>query len=143
MVAPAVLYLSHESCTLSGEVLTAFAGHFSRVEIVQGTGYRCAFSSDGEHALRLALAENPVIVLVEVDLPVLGGYRVCDDLRREFGSDIAIAFVSATRTAPSEISSGLLVGADDFFRKPIHELELLARLVALGRRVASAPAQPW
>ena len=70
-------------------------------------------------------------------MPTLNGYEVCRALRDEFGRGVAIAFVSGSRTDTVDVSSGLLVGADDYLVKPCDPSELLARVGALMRRVES------
>ena len=100
-------------------------------------GYHTLTAATGEEALRVARAERPFVFLLDVELPVLNGYEVCHALREEFGRTVAIAFVSGTRTGPVDISSGLLVGADDYVLKPVDPCELLARVGALMRRATA------
>jgi DNA-binding NarL/FixJ family response regulator len=105
--------------------------------LFEGAGYRIRTAATGEEAIEVAREEKPLVVLLEIDLPILNGYQVCRELRVEFGWTIAIAFVSETRTGPVDVSCGLLVGADDYIVKPFDSSELLARVGALMRRVAA------
>jgi len=98
-------------------------------------GYRTLAAGTGEEALRLAREHAPPVVLLDIQLPKLNGYEVCRALRDEFGRALAIAFVSGSRTDTVDISSGLLVGADDYLVKPCDPSELVARVAALMRRV--------
>lgn len=98
-------------------------------------GYRTLAAGTGEEALRLAREHAPPVVLLDIQLPKLNGYEVCRALRDEFGRTLAIAFVSGSRTDTVDISSGLLVGADDYLVKPCDPSELVARVAALMRRV--------
>ncbi len=98
-------------------------------------GYRTLAAGTGEEALRLAREHAPPVVLLDIQLPKLNGYEVCRALRNEFGRALAIAFVSGSRTDTVDISSGLLVGADDYLVKPCDPSELVARVAALMRRV--------
>jgi DNA-binding NarL/FixJ family response regulator len=104
--------------------------------LFERAGYRALTAATGEKALQVARKEKPLVVLLDIELPVLNGYQVCRALRDEFGWAIAIAFVSGTRTGPVDISCGLLFGADDYVVKPFDTSELLARVGALMRRVA-------
>jgi two-component system nitrate/nitrite response regulator NarL len=106
-------------------------------KLLESAGYRTLTAATGEEALRVARQEKPRLVLLEIELPRLNGYQVCRALRDEFGQDVAIAFVSRTRTQAIDISAGLLLGADDYLIKPFDSDELLARLAALMRRVVS------
>ena len=92
-------------------------------------------AASGEEALKIAKEETPLVVLLDIQLPDLNGYEVCGALRDRLGQTAAIAFVSGARTEPIDISSGLLLGADDYIVKPFEPSELLARVGALMRRV--------
>jgi DNA-binding NarL/FixJ family response regulator len=98
-------------------------------------GYRTLTATTGKAAIELAREEMPHVLLLDISLPDISGYEVCRALRDEFGRGIAIAFVSGTRKEPVDISSGLLVGADDYLTKPCEPTEFLARAGALVRRV--------
>jgi two-component system nitrate/nitrite response regulator NarL len=108
--------------------------------LLESMGYRTLAAGTGEEALKVAREERPLVVLLDIQLPLVNGYEVCRALRDEFGRTVAIAFVSGTRTEPVDISSGLLVGADDYLVKPFDSSELLARVGALMRRVTAEDA---
>jgi DNA-binding NarL/FixJ family response regulator len=103
-------------------------------------GYEVREAESGDDALAAARAERPDVVVLEVWLPGLCGYEVCQALRQEFGESLPIVFASATRTEPYDRVAGLLVGADEYLAKPLAADELLARLRRLIRR--AGPAQP-
>lgn len=102
--------------------------------LLESAGFSTLTAATGEEALRIARAENPPLALLEIELPGLDGYQVCRALRDELGLRMAIAFLSGTRTGPIDVSSGLLMGADDYFIKPFEPSELVARVGALLRR---------
>lgn len=103
--------------------------------VLEAAGYVSESSSSGEDALRLARESTPSVVLLDIQLPKLNGYEVCRALRDDFGRSIGIMFVSGSRTDTVDVSSGLLVGADDYLVKPCDPSELVARVAALMRRV--------
>ena len=103
--------------------------------LIESAGFFTFGAGTGEEALRLAREHAPSVVLLDIHLPKLNGYEVCRALRNEFGRSIGIAFVSGSRTDSVDISSGLLVGADDYLVKPCDPSELVARVAALMRRV--------
>ena len=111
-----------------------FCSYF--VALLEDAGHRAVAALDAETALEFAFELRPRLVLLDIDLPRLGGYEVCRRLREEFGHEIAIAFVTGTRTEPYDRSGGLLLGADDYIVKPFEPNEALARVQALLRRVS-------
>jgi two-component system, OmpR family, response regulator len=102
--------------------------------LVREAGYRPALARTGPAALEAARRLRPRLVILDVRLPEICGYQVCRALRDEFGAGLAIIFVSAERTDPSDRIAGLLVGADDYLAKPVASDEFLARVRALLRR---------
>jgi DNA-binding NarL/FixJ family response regulator len=110
--------------------------------MLEDAGLRTLAAADGRRAIELARWKRPVVALLAVELPVLDGYQVCRELRRIRGWGIAIALIAATRAAPEDVSSGLMCGADDFLSRPVDEIELLARVQALRRRVGTSLAAP-
>jgi len=107
-------------------------------DLLDEAGYRTLTAAAGPQALKLVREEFPLVVLLEIELPGLNGYEICRALRDEFGRTLAIAFLSGTRTEQLDVSSGLLVGADDYIVKPFEPGELVARVGALARRVEAA-----
>jgi two-component system, OmpR family, alkaline phosphatase synthesis response regulator PhoP len=80
------------------------------------------------------------LVLLDVMLPKLDGVEVCQRLRKA-RPDLPILMLTA-RGAEEDKVRGLKTGADDYVTKPFGARELLARIVALGRRAKSTPAEP-
>ena len=90
---------------------------------------QCAY--DGEEALNLIREETYDIVLLDVMLPKLNGFEVCQKVR-EF-SDIPIIMLTAKGDDEDKIE-GLECGADDYVTKPFNVNELKARIKAILRR---------
>jgi DNA-binding NarL/FixJ family response regulator len=109
----------------------------SVLALLERAGFRGLGAATGEEALRIAYEEAPIVVLLDVHLPGLNGYQVCRALRDGLGQSLAIVLLSATRTEPVDVSLGLLLGADDYIAKPFDASELLARVLALRRRIAA------
>jgi DNA-binding NarL/FixJ family response regulator len=103
--------------------------------VLEGAGYATLVAATGEDALRIASECLPIVVLLDIVLPKLNGYEVCQRLRETLGETVAIVFVSGARTDSVDVASGLLVGADDYIVKPVDPDELVARVGALSRRV--------
>jgi two-component system OmpR family response regulator len=94
-------------------------------------GYDVIAAGDGEVGLDLARTANPDLVILDIMLPKLGGFQVCQLLRRE--TDIPIIMLTA-RGEETDRVVGLELGADDYVTKPFSMRELLARVRALLRR---------
>lgn len=97
-------------------------------------GYTVDVAVDGPAGLALARAERPDLVILDLMLPGMDGYRVLKSLRDErFGMPVLIL------TAHGEEADkvrGFRLGADDYVTKPFSLLELMARVAALLRRTA-------
>ena len=85
----------------------------------------------GESALRKTELADYDVVVLDRDLPGLGGDDVCRALRTEEGP--AVLMLTAARET-DQIVDGLALGADDYLAKPFAFQELVARVQALGRR---------
>jgi DNA-binding response OmpR family regulator len=104
--------------------------------LVETTGAEVAAAETGEEAISLALADEPALAILDVNLPRVSGYEVCRVLRETYGPRLPILFVSGERTESYDRVAGLMVGADDYLVKPFAPDELLARVRALLRRAA-------
>ncbi len=88
----------------------------------------------GDEALRSVAEEIPALVILDLNLPVVGGFEVCRILRsRPATAHVRIIMLTA-RAAESDRVSGLEVGADDYITKPFSPRELAARVKAVLRR---------
>jgi DNA-binding NarL/FixJ family response regulator len=102
-------------------------------ELLAAAGHETLEAENGEQALTAAFIHRPALVILEVELPGICGYYVCDSLRAERPHDVSIIFVSATRTGSLDRVAGILLGADDYLAKPLVADELLARVGVLLR----------
>ena len=96
----------------------------------------CAY--DGEEALEMIKAGRYDIVLLDVMLPKLTGFEVCQQVR-EF-SNVPIVMLTAKGEDMDKIL-GLEYGADDYITKPFNILEVKARIKAIIRRTAPKPKE--
>jgi DNA-binding NarL/FixJ family response regulator len=103
-------------------------------------GYETRQAQNGREALDAASQLQPALVLLDVNLAEVSGYEVCRELRDQYGSDIAIIFLTGDRTEPYDRVAGLLLGADDYIVKPFDEGELVARVRSALRHFAAPPA---
>lgn len=92
-------------------------------------GYKTAQAFDGPRALGLAEKENFDLVLLDVMLPGMSGFRV----KTKLPKDLPVIFVTA-KTSVSDQLTGLNLGAEDYITKPFDTLVLIARVENVLRR---------
>jgi len=95
-------------------------------------GYEVQLAENGETGLERAHAWRPDLVMLDLMLPGMDGYRVLKTLR-ESGSEVPVLILTA-RGEEADKVLGFRLGADDYVTKPCGVLELLARVGALLRR---------
>jgi DNA-binding response OmpR family regulator len=95
-------------------------------------GYDIAVAEDGLAGLRDARVTRPDLIILDLMMPGMDGYRVLRTLRDE-GNSTPVLILSAKGEEADKVR-GFRMGADDFVTKPFSLLELLARVEALLRR---------
>ncbi len=101
-------------------------------------GYQVDVAGDGSIGLASARRDTPDLVILDLMLPELDGFRVLRGIR-ESGLTMPVLILTA-KGEESDKVRGLKMGADDYVTKPFGLLELLARVEALLRRGSSAGA---
>lgn len=102
------------------------------VDNFEHAGFRVISASDGETGLTLALGEKPDLIILDIMLPLMNGYEVCQIIREE---KLLMPIIMLTaKGEESDIVLGLNIGADDYVTKPFGIRELLARAKAFLRR---------
>lgn len=101
--------------------------------LLQAHGHRPDFAADGITGLRLALAEPPDVLVLDLGLPGLDGLELCRRLRAQADRHVPVLMLTA-RDALDDKLSGFSAGADDYLVKPFAGAELLARCLALSQR---------
>lgn len=101
-------------------------------------GYQTVEAASGEEALRIFDEENPAVAILDIMLPGISGYEVCEKIR-EKSPMTGIIMVSAKSQDIDKIL-GLEKGADDYIIKPFNPQELILRVKSLMRRVNLNPA---
>jgi two-component system phosphate regulon response regulator PhoB len=86
---------------------------------------------DGEEALRVARQQRPELVLLDVNMPKLDGFQVCQTLKADpETAGIKIVMITA-RATDVDRAHGREAGADDYFVKPFSPIQLLNKVYAL------------
>ena len=96
-------------------------------------GFEPITAKDGFEALDLFRKTSPAVILLDVMMPGMDGYRVCERIRSE--SDVPIILITA-KGEDYERVMGLDIGADDYIVKPFNANEVMARVRAVLRRMA-------
>ena len=94
-------------------------------------GFQVVQAFDGEMALRCWAEEKPDLVVLDVNLPRLDGFTVCQRIRAQSDTPILLLTV---RDEEDDIIHGLELGADDYITKPFSPRQLVARAQAVLRR---------
>ncbi|WP_029522106.1 response regulator transcription factor [Persephonella sp. KM09-Lau-8] len=104
-------------------------------EILEINDYIVDSVFDGEQALEFANLYEYDLIILDIMLPKIDGYKVCQILR-EKGNNTPVLMLTAKDTLQDKVK-GLDIGADDYLVKPFEIEELLARVRALIRRVST------
>jgi DNA-binding response OmpR family regulator len=102
---------------------------------LERAGYTCHAAEGGRAALRLFYSVHPDLVLLDLALPEMDGWQVCERIREV--SPVPIIMLTARGDEAAKVR-GLQMGADDYITKPFGFPELLARVQAVLRRAAGA-----
>jgi len=100
--------------------------------VLSPQGYQVITASSGEQALELLHSSNIDLVLLDIMMPGIDGYQVCQRIRSE-PSTAFLPVVMITASGDHEKTRAIKAGADDFISKPFHHGELLARVASLAR----------
>jgi two-component system KDP operon response regulator KdpE len=127
-VRPRVLVVDDESQILRGLRL-----------ILREAGFEALPAGSGEEALDLAAVQPPDAAIIDLLLPDMDGVELCRRLRE--WSQMPMIVLSAIGDEDAKVRA-LAAGADDYVTKPFGPRELIARLQANLRRIASGPEDP-
>lgn len=101
-------------------------------------GYEAVAPTNFEQIISDTLKEEPVLILLDINLPVFDGYYICREIRKE--SNVPIIVVTSRDNEMDELMS-MNLGADDFVTKPYNTQILLARIENILKRMQGAAIQ--
>ena len=104
-----------------------------------GAGYEVDDAKTGEEALDKVREYRPDLILLDINMPGMGGLAACRELRAD--QNVAIIMLTVHNTEATKVQA-LDAGADDYVTKPFSTPELLARIRAALRRVPAAQPLP-
>ena len=108
-------------------------------DYLKGKGYDVVEATDGIQGLDRGLSSAPNVIILDVVMPGIDGFKLCQ-LLREKGVKTPIIMLTEKATIEDKVT-GFSFGADDYLAKPFSPLELELRIQALLRR-SSGDAQP-
>ncbi len=90
-------------------------------------GYEVLVATDGSQGLKMAGKERPDLILLDLELPVMDGYKVCRRLKdNESLKDIPVVILTASVDSITEKAEQ--IGADDYLTKPYEPQDLLLKI---------------
>ncbi len=95
-------------------------------------------ASNGESGVEMARTESPNVIILDIGLPDMDGFAVCQEIRKF--SDVPVVILTV-RDTESDIAKGLDVGADEYLTKPFRPIEFLARVQSVMRRAQAEDVQ--
>ncbi len=100
--------------------------------LLESRGYQVYLATGGDEAIKLIEEKKPDLVLLDVMMPGISGYEVCQRLRAQESTSL-LPIILVTSLDDSERIQGIEAGADDFLTKPINQNDLFARVKSLLR----------
>lgn len=102
-------------------------------ETLKDKGYRLLIANDGAKALTLAQRDRPEVILLDIMMPELDGYQVCQRLKADPATaDSAVVFLSALDDIEAKVK-GFSLGGADYISKPFQAQEVIARVKTHAR----------
>ena len=96
--------------------------------ILRPLDYELFIAGDGPHALEILDKTNIDLVLLDIMMPDMNGYEVCEKIKsNERTADVPVVFLTA-KVDPSDLVAGFEAGAIDYIKKPFNQSELIARI---------------
>ena len=95
------------------------------LEDLEDKGVELLVASDGEEALEIIQAERPSLVFLDVMMPKMSGFEVCQTVKREWGLQGVTIVMLTAKGQESDRQKGEAVGADTYMTKPFDPDELL------------------
>ncbi len=102
-------------------------------------GFEVLAAGDGKEGLRLEREKNPDCVILDLMLPDMNGYAICQEIRGH--SRVVPILMLTAKSQEADKIRGLEVGADDYVTKPFSIGELIARIKAIFRRQTRLSSQ--
>ncbi len=107
--------------------------------ILKKEGFDVITAANGEDAVKLAYKENPDLILLDIMLPGIDGFEVCEILKKNPSTTNIYIIMLTGRRMVEDVIKGLGMYADDYITKPSEPAVLIARIRAILRRKTKTP----
>lgn len=97
-------------------------------QLMLGKTYDVLTAKDGAEALKVAIAEKPDLILLDVVMPKMDGFEVCRVLRSLEATRAIPIIMVTTRGEGKNVEAGFASGASDYVTKPINHRELMSKI---------------
>jgi diguanylate cyclase (GGDEF)-like protein len=104
-------------------------------DIIESAGYEAVTASSGKEGLDLVRKEKPDLVLLDVIMPEMNGFEVCEILRNDDSNNLLPIIILTAKSKDEDKLRGLELGADDYIIKPFNPRELISRVNNTLRRI--------
>ena len=91
-------------------------------------GYSVIWKENGEEALKAIKENKPDLILLDIMMPVMGGYEVLRRLKEDENLKSVPVIMLTARAQEKDVVKGIDMGAEDYITKPFHPAELLVRV---------------
>lgn len=109
--------------------------------MLEREGFQILAANSGQQAIEKAIAEQPILIILDVMMPGMDGYQVATQLRKNPATETIPILMFTAKTAVNDKVAGFQAGADDYLTKPIHPTELITRVQALLQRSRRASGE--
>ena len=99
--------------------------------VARKAGYDVLTAENGEDALRLARAELPGLVLLDLNMPIKSGYQVCEEIKADPATRSMYVIMLTAKGQESDRTRGVAAGADEYITKPFSPRKLRQRLTEI------------
>jgi DNA-binding response OmpR family regulator len=113
---------------------------YIRTQILQNAGFHVTEAATGQDAIKRFLADKPLLVLLDINLPDMNGKDVCRSIKAVASNRALVVHISATHVGSADQARGLESGADGYLCEPV-EPELLVATVRSFLRLRTAEAR--
>lgn len=93
-----------------------------------GKTYRILTAANGAEGLKIAVKENPDVIVSDVMMPKMDGYALCKKIKSNVQTDHIAVILLTAKASHHSVMEGLIAGADGYLTKPFHTDELLLRI---------------
>ncbi len=96
--------------------------------LMKREGYEVLLARDGQEALDVLRREHPRLVLLDVMMPGMSGFEVCQELRADEAIKNTVVLMLTAKGRDTDVAKGLGVGADDYVTKPFSTRDLVHKV---------------